>query len=90
VLIDGDHSEGGCRRDFEMVRDLGGIIVFHDIVSEPVPGFGRVWREVKESYADRFEFVEFVDQYLELRQQVGVDYLGIGMAVSRQGQRPPR
>jgi predicted O-methyltransferase YrrM len=90
VLIDGDHSEGGCRRDFEMVRDLGRIIVFHDIVSEPVPGVGRVWREVKESYADRFDFVEFVDQYLELRQQVGVDYLGIGMAVSRQGQRPPR
>lgn len=43
-----------------------------------------------KSYADRFDFVEFVDQYLELRQQVGVDYLGIGMAVSRQGQRPPR
>jgi hypothetical protein len=48
VLIDGDHSEGGCRRDFEMVRDLSRIIVFHDIVSEPVPGVGRVWREVKE------------------------------------------
>jgi cephalosporin hydroxylase len=87
VLIDGDHSEGGCRRDFEMVLDRGRILVFHDIVSAPVPGVGEVWREVKNGYADRFDFLEFVDQYPELKDQAHVDYLGIGMAVSRRGAR---
>jgi cephalosporin hydroxylase len=89
VLIDGDHSAEGCRRDFEMILDRGRIIVMHDIVSAPVPGVGEVWRAVKERYGERFDFLEFVDQYPELQEQPGVEYLGIGMAVPRDGG-PPR
>jgi methyltransferase family protein len=81
VLIDGDHSEAGCRRDFETVSDHARIIVFHDIVSDPVPGVGAVWREVKQTYPDRFRFLEFTDQYPELAEQ-GKSYLGIGVAIA--------
>jgi cephalosporin hydroxylase len=83
VLIDGDHSEEGCREDFETVRDRARIVVFHDIVSDPVPGVGRVWRDVKATYADRYEFLEFTEQYPELQVTVGVPYYGIGVALSR-------
>lgn len=81
VLIDGDHSEAGCRRDFETVVEHARVIVFHDIVSDPVPGVGAVWREVKEAYADRFTFLEFADQYPELARE-GKSYLGIGVAAA--------
>jgi cephalosporin hydroxylase len=83
ILIDGDHSEDGCRRDFELVLDHGRILVFHDIVSHPVPGVGKVWREVKEAYADRFRFLEFTDQYPEVRDEAGRKWFGIGVAISR-------
>ena len=83
ALIDGDHSEEGCRADFELVRDRARIIVLHDIVSHPVPGVGKVWREMKESHGDRFDFLEYTDQYPEHRRRTGVDYFGIGVAVSR-------
>ena len=81
VLIDGDHSEAGCRHDFETVAGHARIIVFHDIVSDVVPGVGAVWRETKAAYADRYRFLEFCDQYPELAMQAQ-SYLGIGMAVA--------
>ena len=81
VLIDGDHSEAGCRYDFETVVGQARIIVFHDIVSDAVPGVGAVWREIKASHADRYRFLEFTDQYPELVGQ-GRSYLGIGMAIA--------
>ena len=85
ALIDGDHSEEGCRRDFETVADHARVIVFHDIVSHPVPGVGAVWRQVRSSHADRFDFLEFTDQYPELSDRTGHRYLGIGVAVAREG-----
>jgi hypothetical protein len=80
VLIDGDHSEDGCRYDFETVADYARIIVFHDIVSDVVPGVGAVWRDVKAAHADRYRFLEFMDQYAELAER-GLSYLGIGVAI---------
>lgn len=53
ILIDGDHSYEGARRDFELYRDLvgpGGMIAFHDIVpgrTEKVGGVPRLWQELK-------------------------------------------
>jgi cephalosporin hydroxylase len=84
ALIDGDHEEAGCRADFELLRERARILVLHDIVSEPVPGVGKVWREGKASYGDRFQFLEFTDQYDELKREAGPDLLGIGMAISRE------
>jgi hypothetical protein len=81
VLIDGDHSEAGCRRDFQTVADHARILAFHDITSD-VPGVTAVWREVRQTHADRFGFVEFTDQYPELVRP-GESYFGIGVAVKR-------
>lgn len=53
LFIDGDHSEAGVARDFELYADLvrdDGLIVFHDIVDGPaglVGGVPSFWRRVK-------------------------------------------
>jgi hypothetical protein len=72
VLIDGDHSAEGCRSDFEFMKDHGRVLAFHDIVSEPVPGVGEVWREVKDAHAGEFRFVEFTQQYAEQGEGFGI------------------
>ncbi|MES1187400.1 MAG: class I SAM-dependent methyltransferase [Myxococcales bacterium] len=59
ILIDGDHSYEGAKRDFELYRDVigpGGIIAFHDIVpgtSERVGGVPRLWQELKQQFPHR-------------------------------------
>ena len=83
VLIDGDHEEDGCRKDFEIVRPYANVLVFHDIVNQYTPGPGTVWREVKSRHADEFEFHEYVDQYPEVVQSLGKTVLGLGVAVRR-------
>ena len=83
VLIDGDHSEEGCRRDFENLKHHARILVFHDIVSSPVPGVGKVWEEVKEREKDNFDFFEYTDQYDEVVNRRNETLLGIGVAVRK-------
>jgi len=63
LMIDGDHTYDGVRRDFELyaplVRD-GGVVAFHDVLPHPrVPGIevDRFWRELR----DRYEHEEFVE-----------------------------
>lgn len=84
VLIDGDHEEEGCRKDFDIVYPFANVLVFHDIVNEFTPGPGAVWRSVKARYADEFEFTEYVDQYPHVIQKVGKGILGLGVAVRKQ------
>jgi Methyltransferase domain len=80
ALIDGDHSEEGVRSDFEMLRPFSRILAFHDIAQEyGFPGVGRVWRSLKETCTDEYEFQEFTDQYPELLGP----RLGIGVARRR-------
>lgn len=62
LMIDGDHSYDGVRRDFELyaplVRD-GGLIAFHDVVTHtgrPNIEVARFWAEVR----DRYEHEEFI------------------------------
>jgi predicted O-methyltransferase YrrM len=62
LMIDGDHSYDGVRRDFELyaplVRDRG-LIAFHDIVphtGRPNIEVDRFWTEIR----DRYEHEEFV------------------------------
>ena len=83
ALIDGDHSEEGCRADFELVSPHARMIAFHDIVTTDVPGVPAVWNEVKELYDADFEFLEFTDQYPEVTERSGTTQLGIGLAVRR-------
>ena len=59
ILIDGDHSYEGAKRDFEIYRELvrpGGMIAFHDIVpgsEAKVGGVPRLWEELKPQFQHR-------------------------------------
>lgn len=63
LLIDGDHSYEGVRRDYELYSKLvrpGGIIALHDIVDGPegsVGGVPRFWRELRPTLDDPVELV---------------------------------
>jgi predicted O-methyltransferase YrrM len=76
LLIDGDHSHYGVKTDFEHYRHYvrpGGLIGFHDIKGghpyRPMTGVMEFWREVKNDYQDRIEFVTHTNQ----------SYCGIGL-----------
>jgi cephalosporin hydroxylase len=81
VLIDGDHSEEGCQRDFDAVRDHARHIAFHDIVDPAWPGVERVWSRVRQD--PDYETAEFTDQYPDVQRRLGHSCLGIGFATRR-------
>ena len=83
VLIDGNHEEIYCRKDFEAVKDHANLIAFHDIVSDACPGVVKIWQEVKIKYADEFDFHEFVEQYESVKARTHQSFLGIGLAVRK-------
>jgi len=80
ILVDGDHSYDGVKKDSEACIDSGDIIVFHDIVNSACPGTVLYWEEFKRSYKNRFNFYEFIDQYASVRSK----YLGIGCGVKKE------
>lgn len=59
ILIDGDHSYEGAKRDFELYRPLlskRGFLAFHDIVPGPphkVGGVPKLWAELKAQFPHR-------------------------------------
>jgi predicted O-methyltransferase YrrM len=75
LLIDGDHTLEGVRRDFELYRSLvrpGGLVAFHDIVPDHFQRYGRptiawaggvpqYWAHLKPAWQTE-EFVEHADQ----------------------------
>ena len=79
LLIDGDHSYKGVKKDFKMYGPLlskDGLMVFHDINSGPkinVGGVPKLWKEVK----DKFIHGEIVDDY-----NSGIGY-GVGILSSK-------
>src|SRR3954447_4279754 len=79
VLIDGDHSEEGCRRDFEAVREHAKMLAFHDINEPHYLGVRAVWDSLPET---DYEKLEFTAQYPELMETVGPRF-GIGLAIQR-------
>lgn len=79
VLIDGDHSDAGCRNDFEIVKDKAKILAFHDIEPNAAPGVAKIWNEFKEAKKSDYLFFEFRDQY----ESVSGKWLGIGLAVKK-------
>jgi cephalosporin hydroxylase len=78
LMIDGDHTYGGVRRDFEMYAPLvgnGNPIGFHDILPHPQNRsceVDRFWSEIRSRYRN----TEFIDSS---RDTVAEQYGGIGL-----------
>ena len=74
LFIDGDHSYGGVRSDFEMYSPFvrqGGIVIFHDIVEhspEKCCEVNRFWMELRQQY-----------QYHEIIENPNQGWAGIGI-----------
>jgi cephalosporin hydroxylase len=72
ILIDGDHSYEGVKKDFEICLTLNPkYIVFHDICSSVCPGVVQFWNEIKSNYVN----YEYIEQY----KSVNGNFLGIGL-----------
>lgn len=77
VLVDGDHSYEGAKRDFEIYREVvrpGGMLAFHDIVpgkEAKVGGVPRLWAELKGKHQTR----EFVKDWNQGGYGIGLIYL---------------
>jgi predicted O-methyltransferase YrrM len=78
LMIDGDHTYDGVKRDFEMYAPLvgeGKLIAFHDILPhahEDSCEVDRFWAEIRS----RYRHIEFLDQY---RDPLGDQYGGLGI-----------
>ncbi len=74
LFIDGDHTEEGVKRDYEMYSPLvrsGGIIAFHDILEkQPIPGnqVFYFWDNIKKSTKTE----EFVKDYSQTGYGIGI------------------
>lgn len=68
LLIDGDHSYSGVKRDFELYAPLvapGGLVIFHDILHHPGAEDVQVdvlWDELKGDYR-HYEFIDADDDW---------------------------
>lgn len=85
ALIDADHSREAVLRDWETVRPHARIVAFHDIVDAFCPGVQQTWRDIRRDHADEYDFHEFTAQYGEVREREGRTFLGLGVAVRRDG-----
>ena len=83
IFIDGDHSYEGVRADYERTKDHGRIFVFHDIVNNVCPGVVQFWNKLKSQKSNTYDFYEFTEQYDEVWQRTGQQFLGIGVAVKK-------
>ncbi len=77
LLIDGDHTYEGVKKDFQMYSPLvrkGGVVVFHDIAQhDPKVGceVDKFWNEIKQSHAH----AEMVEEQNQGWAGVGVLYV---------------
>ena len=83
IFIDGDHTYNGVKHDYEITKNSGKILVFHDIVNDAVPGVIRFWNELKSNENDTYNFFEFTEQYEDVWDVTYQKFLGIGVAIKK-------
>ncbi len=81
VLIDADHTEEGCRYDYNSVKTFANIISLHDISNDNCPGVKKVWLEIKKDSS--YICFEFIEQYEDIKQKENKNFLGLGVAVKK-------
>lgn len=58
ILVDGDHTEEGCRADWEIAKSVAKYVAIHDIVGSGFPGVVNVWHEIdlpKKEWVDQYD-----------------------------------
>ena len=83
IFIDGDHSYGGVKSDYEITKNSGKIFVFHDIISDACPGVVKFWNELKNNENDTYNFFEFIEQYEDVWNNTRRKFLGVGVAIKK-------
>jgi cephalosporin hydroxylase len=83
IFIDGDHSYDGVKNDYEISKNSGKILVFHDIVNDVCGGVVQFWNELKNSEGDNYKFFEFTEQYQDVWADTNQKFLGIGVAIKK-------
>lgn len=83
IFIDGDHSYNGVRSDYEISKNRGRILVFHDIVNDVCPGVVQFWNELKNNEKNTYDFYEFTEQYEDVWNSTHQNFLGIGVAIKK-------
>ena len=78
VLIDGDHSYQGVRKDFDQCAGRARYIAFHDIVNSLCPGTQQIWAEMKQRYPAN-KLHTWTDQYDEVLLRMRGSIMGIGL-----------
>jgi len=58
ILVDGDHTEEGCRADWEFAKDVAPWVSIHDVCGSGFPGVIKVWEEIdlpKEEWVEQYQ-----------------------------------
>lgn len=79
TLVDGDHSYGAVKKDWELVKDNSTFVAFHDIRNILCPGTQQMWADVKKEVNHT---LEWTDQYDEVLLRMRGSIMGIGLVVS--------
>lgn len=77
LLIDGDHQYQSVKTDFQNMKGLAKIYVFHDIHSEACPGVRDFWAEMQKE--DGYYAISLTQGYKSLDR----NYLGIGILIPK-------
>ena len=81
VFIDGDYSYDKLKRYYNLIQNYVRIVVIHNIINDMYPDTKRLWSEIKDT--NQYEIHEFIEQYIEVFERTGKNYLGIGVAIKK-------
>lgn len=69
LLVDGDHTEEGCRADYELARKVAKYVAVHDIVGDGFPGVRNVWASVPKP---KLEWVDQLEEQTVMQNGLGL------------------